>query len=84
MTAHEPDCETTFLFFYICSNNWRLRNGLEGKRNNSGHNQAYTYDEVSLLIRFEEGFLVGGVIPNPIDAAAYGLKINLPKTTTTQ
>jgi|GEM_PF-2847658 len=36
-----------------------------------GQGQAYTYDDVNRLIRFDEGHLVCGVIPNPIDTEVH-------------
>jgi len=43
------------------------------KRHFLGQDQAYAYDEVNRLIRFDEGFLVGNTIPKPIDTEIYGL-----------
>jgi len=45
----------------------------EAKQHYTGQDQAYAYDEVNRLVRFDEGFLVGNVIPNPIDTEVYGL-----------
>jgi len=64
-----PTTLADFCYDYDINNN-RLS---EAKQHYTGQDQAYTYDEVNRLIRFDEGFLVGNVIPNPIDTEVYGL-----------
>ena len=68
-TPPPPVTLADFRYFYDINNN-RL---FQAKQHYIGQGQAYTYDEVDRLIRFDEGHLVGGVIPNPIDTEVYGL-----------